>query len=1354
MPQNSDVPYAAFGAYLGNARLTAGIASQKELAGVLGATQQTISRWEKGASRPRERELPKLAEALKVDLAELIKAAGYGSALEQVTSVDRNFPINGLTPDSFERFCSFLIERLYGTEAKVHRYGGPGHKQEGIDISATTSEGTISFQCKRVQEFGPAKVAKAVQDHSFAAKKSVLLLSCLASPAARAEIAKHASWEIWDIEDMNRRIRQGLSFEEQRELVRVFFRGKQFDLLGVREEADWLSPQEFFAPFSNEKSLFNHRWELVGREDELSKGIKALQDESIKGVFIRGFGGQGKTRLLSELLKRFHHDVPKTRVWMATERITGRSVANFGEGPKLLVVDDAHERDFDELMTLMRYVAHPQSNARTVLAFRPYGREDAENAAAESSLPSNSLARIDIGAPTKAAAVAIASEVLKTRDIDEQQVPELAKQIADVTYDSPLATVIGAQVVARDNRNPTWLTTHDEFRKLILAKFQDVFTGGIVSGVDVDRLRKILSIVALVQPILPDQPALLRLIEDCEDISHADSSRLLKLLVDAGVLFKRGVRYRLSPDLLAEAIIERECLEESSQSSKFAERVFDHADAQFYEAILLNLGRLDWRLRDGDTRDSRVLDGIWKQLKWEGDYPNAEVKAAAAVAYFQPQRAIRFAKELIEQGHVDSEVVCNMLRYAAYNIEYLDEACEALLRAGLASGPTSGGQPAHGIRVLTDLATYKPNKPIEFNAKVADFAIDALNAPNVLKGNYAAAISILHGTLEVESQTSQAHGVRAISLSFYSTPLPEMRSVRAKAISALLDLIVKDPVQRASRVARGLSQALRYPRHRTTEEIKEWAAEHTDTLSKLLNLLSSDQINSIVLVSAAEAVSWKAYYDIGESEELSLKIIGLLDRDLETRLNRILMDGWGGETWSHDRNYKRPEFEVACEQLQADLLSSFPNASDLHDYLDTTLKKLRKAQVERGSQYVFLGELIANCIPLAKVIVADQAAGRASELRDYAGHALGILLSKAATESRNEIALALQSGDSEKIALVAEAYLRLDPEGGTYDQVDADNIRAIFSSKDERVLRVASALFRKVTRVDIAFAVKLLEIVDLKAAARCMREFLATFCHEDFLTKAPLTDDILKRMLAGLDHLESLQDHWTGVFLEQMIRRMPGEVVDFVCRRLESAEQRRDWGYAMISDRIHANQGFGLLKQPEGFAHLSRLLDWAVDRLADHDIGYEFGNAVGALCGEFSNDDTAMFLRWMRSGDERHFKVVAAILREVSNRFVIDHAEFIQELLYFAEGSSPKSVEMLTSSVYAATVSGSRSGTPGEPFREDLEMEEIAGARLKELSRFDPARTLYTWLLSHAQENIKRQALEKRAMDDMDADQL
>jgi hypothetical protein len=165
-------------------------------------------------------------------------------------------------------------------------------------------------------------------------------------------------------------------------------------------------------------------------------------------------------------------------------------------------------------------------------------------------------------------------------------------------------------------------------------------------------------------------------------------------------------------------------------------------------------------------------------------------------------------------------------------------------------------------------------------------------------------------------------------------------------------------------------------------------------------------------------------------------------------------------------------------------------------------------------------------------------------------------------------------------------------------------------------------------------------------------------------------------------------------------------------------------------------------------------LEWAVKRVPEPGVGHDFGQAVAALCGEFSHDDTDMLLAWFRSGDDRHLQVAAAILREVSNRFVLEHWKFVQELLYIAENSSSKSVKVLTSALFSATVSGSRSGTPGEPFKEDLEIERIAATKLKELSRFDPSRTLYSWLLSHAQANIERQAMEMKAMDEMDADLL
>ena len=71
---------------------------------------------------------------------------------------------------------------------------------------------------------------------------------------------------------------------------------------------------------------------------------------------------------------------------------------------------------------------------------------------------------------------------------------------------------------------------------------------------------------------------MLALIEKLEGIEPHDTNRLLKLLTESGVLFKRGARYRLSPDVLADYIIEATCVGPQGQSTGYAEKAFDASD--------------------------------------------------------------------------------------------------------------------------------------------------------------------------------------------------------------------------------------------------------------------------------------------------------------------------------------------------------------------------------------------------------------------------------------------------------------------------------------------------------------------------------------------------------------------------------------------------------------------------------------------------------------------------------------------------------------------------------------------------------------------------------------------------------
>ena len=49
-----------------------------------------------------------------------------------VVSFDKLFPVDGLPPESFERFCQALLEELYPeAEATVHAVGGVGSQPRG-----------------------------------------------------------------------------------------------------------------------------------------------------------------------------------------------------------------------------------------------------------------------------------------------------------------------------------------------------------------------------------------------------------------------------------------------------------------------------------------------------------------------------------------------------------------------------------------------------------------------------------------------------------------------------------------------------------------------------------------------------------------------------------------------------------------------------------------------------------------------------------------------------------------------------------------------------------------------------------------------------------------------------------------------------------------------------------------------------------------------------------------------------------------------------------------------------------------------------------------------------------------------
>ncbi len=90
-------------------------------------------------------------------------------------------------------------------------------------------------------------------------------------------------------------------------------------------------------------------------------------------------------------------------------------------------------------------------------------------------------------------------------------------------------------------------------------------------------------------------------------------------------------------------------------------------------------------------------------------------------------------------------------------------------------------------------------------------------------------------------------------------------------------------------------------------------------------------------------------------------------------------------------------------------------------------------------------------------------------------------------------------------------------------------------------------------------------------------------------------------------------------------------------------------------------------------------------------------------------------------------------------------------MISFLERASHLGKEYLDkaiSSFYRSAISGVRSGSPGQPFPDDIKMKEESEQVLNELTRFSPAHRLYSSLKSTAESNIARSLKEGEALEE------
>ncbi|MBU4260403.1 MAG: helix-turn-helix domain-containing protein [Proteobacteria bacterium] len=1331
--------YKDFGTLFAKLRQEAGFSQQSELAKLIKTTQQTVSRWESGLSRPRDKQIPLIAAALKADSYELMAAAGYLPKMI-VTPFDQPFPVDALKPDSFERFCHHFLAKLHPL-ANVHRAGDSGHTQEGLDVDVTfPDKTTYSFQCKRVQQFGPKDVHTAVAKHTKEADKKFLLISRVASPQSRDAIRKHPTWDIWDKEDISREIRQNLSNDDQVKLVDIFFPGQRLALLGEMEAGPWQTTKDFFEPFMDERSAFNHKWKLIGRSHETQDTVAALSDPKKRAILLVGAGGSGKSRVLKEAIETYQiaHNSVLVRFLSPRKEITEKSLEDLGKREKVLVVDDAH--DESNLQLLFQYAATSSNKAKLLLAFRPYGLDYIKAQASCFSLCGEHIAEIELNPFTIKQATELASLVL-----GEMNGPEIAaKDIARLTLDCPLATVIGAQIVAKEKINHLEFAKNEElFRATIFGKFQNIITGNIGSKGDDGQIEKLLKVLALIQPFHPEDKAIAAIMEQVEGIPTHEVNRLILLLANAGVLFKRGGNFRLSPDLLADFIIEKACIGHNDTSTGYAEAVFDKAGEAHVKNILLNLGKLDWRRTNGCPSNSKLLDGIWKRLKPSYQYSDPHIDAVTSVAYYQPAKALSFVEQLLREGRYLAELP-NILKHIAYNFEHLHGVCELLWEIGKDDHRELSQHPGHAIRVLAEMCAAERNKPFGYNEVVVEFALNLIKDDASWNHLYTP-FDILKSILKTEGDFTESHGIN-FTISWFPVDYSFIAPLKEKVIKAALKLLSSPKTRIAVLAARFLADGVRYySRSGDKKHHEDWEKAYVKTLKGIEKVMQTETLDSLVQIEIAHSVSWHANNaDNDTTTPIAKRIIKSLPDSLEFRTTLALIDGWINLHESGDIKLDNREWDTHISTLANDLLAAYPEGEQLRTFIESILTHI-ELNFAAGSisAYILYGYLTQSSLSFADATVNNALSNPASKTIQFADIALTELLIENHVKALDIAARFLDTNNPALHAAVGGAYSGLNPTQMRNGEKDLSLLKTVLASKDEWVSKRAVQAIRIVAKNDLRLAIELLKYVDIGMSGNIAEDVFMFFYGDKMIPFRMLTEDDIDYFLTKLMLLPKLNKYWIETFLSKTSKYHTKRTAAFFMKRVEHAAKTQDWHYrpcnygpyCHVPLRFRESQEFGPL--------LRQVAQWMKSSTEDNLFQHRAAELFDAMFQPFDNELIGFLQNWIDMATPGDLQVISQILKKASPNVVLEHRPFIIRFLGKAQQQSKERLDDVVSALIGSAISGLRSGKSGEPFPQDIKMKEDAEKALKEIPRFSPAYRLYEYLKKHAEQNIERSRRER-----------
>lgn len=1357
---------------------------QAALATLLAVRQQAVSGWERGRSRPRRAMLRELAKVLAVEEGALEEAGGYWAPGPNVPApvrpLTRTVPVDELPEERFEDLVAELMGLMYPS-GHASRFGGRGHKQFGIDILVTgagvsaaghahtledaddrardTRDGRgvgnlASAQCKRHKEFGPAAVQLAISEVTIDAEKHYLFLSRMtATPGARQEAARHNSWELWDGEDISRFIRD-LHGDRAVRIVDTYFPGHREAFLGVASPGPWLLPEEYFAQSGSQ--VFNHEWELSGRQAELDALARNAFRESASLSMLTGHGGAGKTRLLKALAeadpKTARGADPQFRLLPGETPLTAVDFERLPATDDLVViVDDAHE--FTDVSPVVAGIWRRNPKASVVLAARPYGRAWLHESLSRAGLMLDDCLWVELADLSEVDAESLAREAL-----GQGARQAAVRRLAQLTSDSPLATVVGGVLIGRGDLDLGSLEQDDNVRRHIMRGFRDALISDPLAD-DPPTRTAVLDAVSAVQPLRTNEVAARESLSAIVGQPYDVLYKHLRSLENAGVLRRRGESLRIVPDLLGDAILADATHGDSGAlGTGYLRRVEPLVSGSCAEHLFVNVSRVDWQVRQSREDAQSLVDSLWSAF---GDRLRSSdviarrdmVRLLAKAAYFQPGRTLEVSRWLID--HPTSEVAEEhsvwalfrlptyddvlhelppVLRLVAFTFEYLAEALSQLWELAQGDERLPNQYPDHAIRILRELAEFDIGKPLSYNHAVLDTAAtwfaDRLRV---------SPFQLLEPMLATEGNDSTLRG-HTITFRPFPFIASSVLPVRQRVIDLAFAELASGDLARASAATDILGVALRYPtgafgREISDEERDRWTPGFVETIGRLGAVGAAGTLDPAIVVGIRQALHWHEGYSSSATQPAARAAVAGLPRAVEVQLALLVHDGWG--RLIRDRGDSFEAKESKRVQLLQDAVAGLSSRDDA-DVIEVITARLTADREAFASKAGHPGPLIWALIEARP----NLAPGVLSLVRSGAAPALESLLpivlaAHAEADPADALEIAkelLADGTKEQRRGVAQA-LGWNRGLRPLAKRELELLVQLAADPDLEIRRGAARAAQVLARDQPVEASRLMVAIRFADDPQLADEIFMCFGDPLDLSWEHFSEPDLAGIRDDLVAVDDIGEYWVSMALAQRSATHPEWVIRLLQDRVEHAEELDalddyratpfGWDNSL---RVRDSDDFG--------AALQSILAWIADEL-DSWVRREMGGSVFAgVAVTYDKNVVAVLRSALETEREDITRSVAAVLRKAPRTFVWDEVDLVQTALHCAAriGEAPR--REMARALLAATTSGIRSGTPGQPYPEDVEQRDRSREIASRLPGGSIEELFYSHMAKSAEETI------------------